>query len=144
MNDSTDRNTINTDNYQFYFKKLLSSKYIKIQIDVLNKETVRANGLRLVSTVSVNMSTFFMIYNYMNPETVKTACLVAAGASIKLNRTSTLFSHGYGDDDNDMDKDEEVGVLATQISRLLVIQISISLIEKIKLAKDGLHARMNK
>ena len=47
----------------------------------------------------------------MNPETtVKTAGLVAADASKKLNRTSSLFSYGYGDDYNDKGKDEEVGV----------------------------------
>ena len=46
----------------------------------------------------------------MNPDTaVKTAVLVAAGASIILNRTKSLFSHGYGDDDKDSDKDEEFG-----------------------------------
>ena len=46
----------------------------------------------------------------MNPDTtVKTAGLVAARASIILNRTKSLFSHGYGDDDKDSDKDEEFG-----------------------------------
>ena len=46
----------------------------------------------------------------MNPDTtVKTAGLVAAGASNILNRTISLFSHGYGDDDKDKNKDEEVG-----------------------------------
>ena len=44
----------------------------------------------------------------MNPDTtVKTAGLVAAGARKILNRTNSLFSHGYGDVDKD--KDEEVG-----------------------------------
>ena len=44
----------------------------------------------------------------MNPDTtVKTAGIVAAGASNILNRTNSLFSHGYGDDDKD--KGEEVG-----------------------------------
>ena len=47
----------------------------------------------------------------MNPDTtVKSAGLVAAGASIILHRTKSLFSHGYGDDDKDSDKDEEFGV----------------------------------
>ena len=36
MINATDRNTINTDNYQFYFKKIL--KDFKIQNDVLTKE----------------------------------------------------------------------------------------------------------
>ena len=46
----------------------------------------------------------------MNPDTtVKTAGLVAAGASNILNRTNSLISHGCGEDDKDKDKDEEVG-----------------------------------
>ena len=37
-----------------------------------------------------------MICNYMNPHTpVKTAALVAAVASNILNRTNSLFGHGY-------------------------------------------------
>ena len=38
MNSATDRNNINTYNYKFYFNKLLTSKGIKIQNDVLTKE----------------------------------------------------------------------------------------------------------
>ena len=38
-----------------------------------------------------------MIYNYISPyTTVKTAGLLAAGASSILNRTITLISYGYG------------------------------------------------
>ena len=37
MSNATDRNTINTDNNQFYFNKILTSRGIKIQNDVLNK-----------------------------------------------------------------------------------------------------------
>ena len=38
----------------------------------------------------------FMIYNYLNPDsTVKTAVLVAAGASSILNRTYTLINYYY-------------------------------------------------
>ena len=36
-NSATDRNTINTDNYQFYFNKILTSREIKILNDVLTK-----------------------------------------------------------------------------------------------------------
>ena len=36
---ASDRNSIDTDNYQFYFNKLLTSRGIKIQNDVLTKET---------------------------------------------------------------------------------------------------------
>ena len=38
MKGATDRNTINVDNYQFYFNKLLASRDIKIQNDVLTKK----------------------------------------------------------------------------------------------------------
>ena len=38
MNNAKDRNTIDHDNYQFYFNKLLKLKDIKIQNDVLTKE----------------------------------------------------------------------------------------------------------
>ena len=38
---ATDRNANNIDNHQFYFNKLLFSKSIKIQSDVLTKETVK-------------------------------------------------------------------------------------------------------
>ena len=44
---ATDRNTISHDNYQFYFKKLLTLKGIKIQNDVLTQEMVKAYGFRL-------------------------------------------------------------------------------------------------
>ena len=37
MNSAIDRNTINTDNYQFYFNELLTSRSIKIQNYVLTK-----------------------------------------------------------------------------------------------------------
>ena len=41
-----------------------------------------------------------MIESYMSPDTtVKTVARVAAGTSNILNRTNTLFSHGYGDDE---------------------------------------------
>ena len=38
MNSATDRNTINTDNYQFFFNELLTSRGIKIRNDVLTKK----------------------------------------------------------------------------------------------------------
>ena len=95
MINATDRNTINTDNYQFYFNKL-TSKGIKIQNDV--KEKVKANGLSLVSSVCGIMGTCFMIYNYISSDTTaKTAALVAAGTSIIFSRTNTLFNYVCGD-----------------------------------------------
>ena len=97
MNNATDRNTTNTNNYQFYFNKLLTSRGIKIQIDVLTKETIKANAFKAVSGISEIAGTCFMIYNYLSPDsTVKTAGLVAAGASSILNRTNTLLLYGYG------------------------------------------------
>ena len=51
MINATDRNTINHDNYQFYFNKLLTSKGIKIQNDVLTQEKVKADGFKLASTI---------------------------------------------------------------------------------------------
>ena len=44
MINATDRNTINHDNYQFYFNTLLTLNNIKIQNDVLTKEMIKAKG----------------------------------------------------------------------------------------------------
>ena len=97
MINATDRYTIITDKYQFYFNKLLTSKSIKIQHDGLTKETVKAAGLKLVSAVFVILGTCFMIYNYMSPDTtVNTAALVIAGARNILNKTNTLINFGCG------------------------------------------------
>ena len=46
MNSATDRNTINKDNYIFYFNKLLPSRGIKVQNDVLTKEKLIANVVK--------------------------------------------------------------------------------------------------
>ena len=100
MTNARDRNIFNADNYQLYFIKLLTSKSIKIQNDVLTEETVKAHGLKSVSAISGIIGTCFMIYNYMGPDTtLKTAAYVAMHKSTMLNRTNTLFSHGYGDDE---------------------------------------------
>ena len=48
---AADRNTINHDNYQFYFNKILTLKGIKIQNDFLTQEIVKADGFRLASTI---------------------------------------------------------------------------------------------
>ena len=99
MINATDRNTINHDNYQFYFNKLLTIKCIKIQNDVLTQEMIKADGFRLISTIFGIISRVFMIYNYIYPDkTVKTAGVVAMGASSMLNRASTLVNYGYGED----------------------------------------------
>ena len=51
MINATERNTISTYSYQFYFNKFLAPNSIKNQNDVLTKETVNADGLKLVSAV---------------------------------------------------------------------------------------------
>ena len=51
MINATDRNTINHDNYQFYFNKLLTLNNIKNQNDVLTKEMVKAKGLKQLSNI---------------------------------------------------------------------------------------------
>ena len=69
MNNATDRNTIIINNYQFYFNKLLTSRGIKIQNDVLSKETIKANALKVVSCSGGTAGTCFMIYTYISPDT---------------------------------------------------------------------------
>ena len=77
-----DRNTINSNDYQFYFNKLSTSKDVKTQNDVLIKETVNGFGLKTVSSVSGIMASCFIGYNYMSPDTtVETAALVADATS---------------------------------------------------------------
>ena len=99
MINATDRTTINHDNYQFYFNKLLTLKSIKKQNDVLTQEKIKANGFRLISTILGIMSPRFMICNYIHPDmTVKKNGLVAMGASSMLSRASTLVNNGYGED----------------------------------------------
>ena len=46
MINATDRNIINHDNYVFYFNKLLKLNNIKIQNDVLSKETIMGKGIK--------------------------------------------------------------------------------------------------
>ena len=99
MINATDRNTIDHDNCQFYFNKLLTLKGIKIQNDVLTQEKIKAIGFWLISTILGIISPGFMIYNYIYPDmTVKDARLVSMGASSMLSRASTLNNYGYGED----------------------------------------------
>ena len=99
MINATDRNVISHDNYQFYFNKLLTLKGIKMQNDVLTQEAVKANGLRLFSTILGIISSGLMIYNFMSPDiTVRNAGHVATAASTMLNRANTLINVGFGED----------------------------------------------
>ena len=93
----------------FILKKLLTLKGIKIQNDVLTQEVVKANGLRLFSTILGIISSGLMIYNFMSPDiTVRNAGHVANAASTMLNRTSTLLNYGFGrNQDQDQDQDLE-------------------------------------
>ena len=69
MINATDRNTINHDNYQFYFNKLLALNNIKIQNDVLTQEVVKANSMKFASNVLCIISRSFMLYNFFYPDT---------------------------------------------------------------------------
>ena len=48
MINATDTNTINADNYQFYFNKILISKDIKIQNGVLTQETGKSSWYKVI------------------------------------------------------------------------------------------------
>ena len=94
MINSTDRTTIDIDNYNFYINKLLTSKGkgIKIQNDVLTNETVKTDDLKLVSTVRGILATCLIIYNCIEPDTtLRTAAHVAALTSLILSRTKFFF-----------------------------------------------------
>ena len=96
MNNATDRNYIEIKDDQCYFNKLLTSRGFKIQNDVLTKETIKANALKVVSYLGGILCTCFKTNNHISPETtVKTAGLVLAGASSILNETNTLIGYGY-------------------------------------------------
>ena len=98
MINATDRNPINHDNYQFYFNKLLTLNNVKIQNEVLTKETIKANGLNQLSNIGGIVSSILVITSYIYPnEVLKTVGHVAMGASNMLNRVN-MFNVGYGED----------------------------------------------
>ena len=75
---------------------------------------IKADGLRLISTILGIIGTCFMIYKYMSPDTtVKTVGHVATGASNILNRASTLVNFGYGEEEQLQGeyKNKETGIL---------------------------------
>ena len=99
MMNATDRNTINHDNYQFYFNKLLTLNNIKIQNDVLTKEMVKEKGLKQLSNIGGIIGWGLVITSYIYPDSIiKTVGAVAMSASNMLNRANTLVNVGYGDD----------------------------------------------
>ena len=63
LNSATDRNTINADNYQFYFNKVLNSRGIKIQNDVVTKETVIANGIKYTGYIATCIGILVSAYS---------------------------------------------------------------------------------
>ena len=62
LNSATDRNTINTDNFIFYFNKILTSKCIKIQNDVLTKEKFAAICIKYSGSIMGFVGFFLWIY----------------------------------------------------------------------------------
>ena len=99
MINATDRNTINHDNYQFYFNKLLTLNNIKIQNDVLTKEMVKAKGLKQLSNIVGIIGWGLVITSYIYPDSIiKTVGAMAMSASNMLSRANTLVNVGYGED----------------------------------------------
>ena len=98
MINATDRNTINHDNYQFNFNKLLTLNNIKIQNDVLTKEIVKAKKLKQLSNIGGIIGWGLVITSYNYPDSIiKTVGAVAMGASNMLNRANTLVNVGNGE-----------------------------------------------
>ena len=103
MINTTDRNVINHDNYQFYFNKLLTLNNIKIQNDVLTKEMIMGKGKKSLSTIGGIISSGLIIFSYIYPDIIsRNAGSVAMGASTMLSRVNNLVNVGYGEElDND-------------------------------------------
>ena len=98
MISATDRAVVKPDNYQLYFNKLLTSRDIKIQNDVLTKEKINTNWAKHISGISGGLSALIMIYNCINPDTtVRTAAQVTAHASHIINRTDALMNYAWGE-----------------------------------------------
>ena len=97
MNNPTDRNTIDHDNYPFYFNKHLTLKKIKIQKDVRTKEKIKAQGFKQASAIGNIVAGGIIICGLTSSETtVKLAGHVAMTASNILSRANTLVNVGYG------------------------------------------------
>ena len=108
---ATYRNTINHDNYQFYFNKLLTLNNIELQNDVLTKEMVKAKSLKQLSNISGIIGWGLVITSYIYPHSIiKTVGAVAMSASNMLNRANTLVNVGYGEDLPSRFPDGETGI----------------------------------
>ena len=71
MINATDRNTINHDNYQFYFNQLLTLNNINIQNDVLTKEMFKAKSLKQLSNIGGIICWGLFITSYIYPDSIK-------------------------------------------------------------------------
>ena len=111
MINATDRNTINHDNYQFYFNKLLTLNNIKVQNDVLTKEMIMGKDIKSLSTIGGIISSGLIIFSYIYPDIIsRNDGSVAMGESTMLSRVNTLVNVGYGEElDNDLRTDEVRG-----------------------------------
>ena len=58
---ATDRNTINTENYQFYFNKLLTLNNTKVQNGVLTKKKITANWPKNIGGILGGLGALFML-----------------------------------------------------------------------------------
>ena len=97
MINATDKAVNNKDYYIFYFNQLLTLNNIKIQNDVLTKETVKADGIKTLSAIGGFISSAF-IYNYIKLNAAaRTAAQVTAHASHMLTRTGSLFNYAWGE-----------------------------------------------
>ena len=105
------QNTINYDNYQFCFNKLLTLNNIKIQNDVLTKEMIMGKGIKSLSTIGGITSSGLIIFSYIYPDIIsRNAGSVAMGASTMLSRVNTLVNVGYGEElDKDLRTDSVCG-----------------------------------
>ena len=98
---ATDRAVIHTDNYQFYFKKILTLNNIKIQNDVLTKEKIAGYWTKHIGGITGGLSAqgVFVRHNCTKPDTTeRTAAQVTARASHMINRTGTILNYAWGDD----------------------------------------------
>ena len=99
MINATDRKVINHDNYQFYFNKLLTLNHIKNQNDVLTKEMIKGESMKILSNIGGIIGTGLFIFNCFYPDSIsRNAGTVAMGASTMLSRVNTLVNVGYGEE----------------------------------------------
>ena len=93
MINALDRNTINPDNYQFYFNRNLTLFNIKIQIDVLTKEMIMGKGIKNLSNTGGILGSGLIIFSYYYPDMIsRIVGSVAMGASTMLSGVNILVN----------------------------------------------------